>query len=77
MQLNLSKHPESVLFQAVFDKKIVFGLVFIKVCPILVVYFREKKSPAQFVFGFGVYEPTARLGRKWGKSKDTFPLVGN
>ena len=57
MQLNLSKHPESTLFQAVFDKKIVFGLVFIKVCPILVVYFREKKAPRSSCLVLGVAEP--------------------
>ena len=57
MQLNLSKRPESVLFQAVFDKKFVFGLVFIKVCPILGVYFQEKKAPRSSCLVLGYMNP--------------------
>ena len=39
--------------------------------------FSCKKVPAQFVFGFGVFGATARLGRKWGLFPCTFPFEGN
>lgn len=39
--------------------------------------FSEKKSPAQFVFGFGVFGTTARLGRKWGEFTHAFLFEEN
>ena len=39
--------------------------------------FSSEKSPAQFVFGFGVFGTTARLGRKWGEFTRAFPFEGN
>ena len=61
-------------FRRVLYEKIAFGSVFTRVCGILGVNFRQKKVPAQFVFGFGVYGATARLGSKIGSVYPYLPV---